>query len=329
MVQVFITGDTTGDVTEGTGVDATGQLDSFVLVFPIESTWTIIDFPDFGTATLADIVDPDTGLVTVTGESVLWRYELDDSNPAVEDLVLGETLTDSFVIQASTPDNGIATQTIDITIFGVCFAAGTMIETDKGPVRVEDLETGQTVLTRDGGPQPIQWLGGGVCSEADWRADKRLLPVRIKAGALGKGLPSRDLLVSQNHRLLFEDACTELYFGESDVLVAAKHLCVLPGVDIVIPEKPLAYYHILCGAHDILTANGCAAESMLLGEEALISIAPDDLARLDTLLVERLEPAAVKRMSSACRHILTGREAALLFGGNGVALQEKECRQVA
>ena len=122
MVQVFITGDTTGDVTEGTAVAATGQLDAANFFTPLEATWTIIDFPDFGTATLAEIIDPDTGLVVVTGESVIWRYELDDSNPAVADLVLGETLADSFVIQASTPDNGIATQTIDITIFGVCFA---------------------------------------------------------------------------------------------------------------------------------------------------------------------------------------------------------------
>lgn len=335
MVQVFIGGDTAGDVTEGSGVDATGQLNSVLLdvgegIFfdPIVSDWTIVDPPDFGTATLADITDPGTGLVVVTGDSVIWRYTLDDSNPAVEDLVLGETLADSFVIQAAPTTSGAApvTQTIDITIFGVCFAAGTLMATETGPVAVEDLRIGQKLLTRDNGTQPVLWRGGGLCPEHDWRGDPRLLPVRIRAGALGKETPARDLHVSQNHRILVCDARAELYFGETEVLVAAKHLCALPGVDIVEPQGPLAYYHILCGTHDVLCANGCPAESMLLGDEALVAIAPDDLMHLDDVMSGA---GGLPEAASACRRILSRREAMLLLGVEDTAALPRRNRLAA
>ena len=40
-----------------------------------------------------------------------------------------------------------------------CFVAGTLIETECGPVPVEDLQPGMRVLVRDGAPEPIRWIG--------------------------------------------------------------------------------------------------------------------------------------------------------------------------
>ena len=317
MGQVFIDGDVTGDVTEGSGVDATGNLSSSEidtagffnggpLFLPIDANWIVSDPPDFGTVTL----------VGSPGDTITWIYELDDSNPAVADLVLGETLADSFVIQATATSGGLdpGFQTIDITIFGVCFANGTLIETETGPVRVEDLAPGMQVMTRDGGFQPIVWMGGGTCNEEAWRADPCLRPVRIRAGALGAGCPMQDLYVSQNHRILIRGPRAELFFGEREVLVAAKHLDLLPGVAIVEPAGALSYHHVFCGEHHILMANGCPAESMLLGDEALVTLAPDDLLALEELMQRagRVEgdPA---RITTACRRILSRHEASLML----------------
>ncbi|MEM6482754.1 MAG: Hint domain-containing protein [Pseudomonadota bacterium] len=321
MVQVFVVGTTTGEVTEDEGIDATGQLDGIFTFLgtpsgAVEMEWTISDPPEFGTVTLEDIDGDPAGLDTFTGDSVVWRYELDSDNPAVSDLVLGEDLPDSFVISATPTDGGDTIfQTIDITIFGVCFANGTLIETERGPVAVEHLRAGMSVLTQDQGYQPIVWMGGGPCPEQDWRADPSLHPVRIRAGSLDDGCPSRDLYVSQNHRILISGARAELFFGEPEVLVAAKHLCSLPGVETVTPTGLLSYHHILCGAHHVLLAEGCPAESMLLGDEALVSLKSDDVLALDARLHEtNTYEGDPSRMATACRRILSRHEAALLMG---------------
>ncbi|MBU3568581.1 Hint domain-containing protein, partial [Polynucleobacter alcilacus] len=41
----------------------------------------------------------------------------------------------------------------------VCYAKGTHITTDRGPVAVEDLQVGDLVLTVSGKYEPISWLG--------------------------------------------------------------------------------------------------------------------------------------------------------------------------
>ncbi len=303
-----------GEVTAGSGVDATGTLSSLELTsgggiisaLPIVSDWTLSDPPEFGTVTLS----------ATTGSSIDWTYDLDDTNPAVQDLVLGETLTDTFVVTAdpTTGTSAAGSQEITITIFGVCFANGTLIETDTGLVSVEDLQPGQMVMTRDAGLQPIIWLGGGECSEADWRRDRRLLPVRIRADAFGQGCPARDLFVSQNHRILLRGARAELFFGEAEVLVAAKYLCSLSGVDIVKPSGRLSYHHILFERHHILTANGCPAESLLLGDEVLVALAPDDLMSLDEILRETTKSRERHgRMARACRRVLSRVETRLML----------------
>lgn len=312
MTQVFISGDGdfTGEVTEGTGVNATGTLESIEFVgppgfffAPVDANWIVVDPPDFGTVTLSGS----------PGDTIVWTYDLDDTNPAVQDLVLGETLLDTFVIEASalTGDLDPDAREVTITIFGVCFANGTLIETDTGLVAVEDLQPGQRVMTRDAGPQPIVWLGGGSCPEDAWRKDSHLLPVRIRAGALGEGRPAQDLFVSQNHRMLISGARAELFFGEDEVLIAAKYLCGLPGVDVIQPSGGLSYHHILCAAHHILMANGCPAESMLVSDEALLALAPDDLMALETRLREVRSVSGDAR-GRACRRVLSRFESRLM-----------------
>lgn len=317
MGQVFIRGDESGDVTAGSGVDATGQVNSFQVTgtFPftanVDATWTIADPPQYGTVTLSPS----------PADTITWTYTLDDSNPAVQDLALNETLGDVFVLQATPTSGGLGpgSQAIDITIFGVCFANGTLIETECGPLPVEKLQPGLKVWTKDAGLQPIIWLGGGPCPEAEWRADASLRPVRIAAGALGPNCPRRDLYVSQNHLIVLRDAQAELFFGEEEVLVAAKHLCALPGIEIVTPTAQLSYHHILCQAHHILDADGCAAESLLLGDETLIALAPDDLRDLDALMQrEGTYQGDPARLTRACRRILSAREAALLLGSTAI-----------
>ena len=153
-------------------------------------------------------------------------------------------------------------------IIPICFARGTLIETPQGPRYIEPLRVGDLVNTLDNGPQPIRWIGA-----RRFPGTGPYAPVRIKAGALDN---LRDLTVSQNHRLLLRGARAELLFGQSEVLVAAKHL--VNGTSIAIrPQDRVDYYHFLFDAHEIVCAECCASESLFPGPQTLRNV--DDAAR--------------------------------------------------
>lgn len=141
-----------------------------------------------------------------------------------------------------------------------CFTPGTRLTTDRGEVAVEDLRAGDRVLTRDRGFRPLVWVGRRDLTLADLVVQPRLRPVRIAAGALGGGLPCRDMLVSPQHRMLVEGWQAEMLFGEAEVLVAATHLRGLPGVTEAITPG-VSYIHVMFDRHEIVCADGAWSES--------------------------------------------------------------------
>ena len=147
----------------------------------------------------------------------------------------------------------------------ICFARGTLIETPCGPQTIETLKPGDLVNTLDAGPQPIRWIGGSSIAATGPNA-----PVHIRAGALGN---VRNLRVSQNHRMLVSGARAELLFGQSEVLVAAKHL--VNGTTIrVVPGGMVEYWHFLLDTHHIVFAEACPSESLFPGKQTLNTV-PD------------------------------------------------------
>ena len=156
-----------------------------------------------------------------------------------------------------------------------CFVEGTLIETSTGPVPVEELRTGDLVVTGDNGLQPIRWIGGRMVTEEELQAESRLRPVIIRADALGPGVPSADLMVSQQHRILVRSKIAERMFACREVLVAAKHLCELDGIEIVENSTGVSYFHILFERHEIVQSNGAETESLYVGPVALRSLDRD------------------------------------------------------
>ncbi|MDO5605816.1 MAG: Hint domain-containing protein, partial [Paracoccus sp. (in: a-proteobacteria)] len=150
-----------------------------------------------------------------------------------------------------------------------CFAEDTLIETCRGAVAIGDLVTGDLVVTRDHGLQPIRWIGRTVLAGA--RLSDNLRPVRIRAGALGAGLPLNDLVVSPQHRVLVRSKIAQKMFGAPEVLVAAKQLLSLEGIDLM-PVERVTYVHMLFDRHEIVISNGAESESLYTGPEALKSV---------------------------------------------------------
>jgi serralysin len=151
-----------------------------------------------------------------------------------------------------------------------CFTAGTLIETPTGPRAVESLLPGDLVMTLDEGPQPVRWVGKRSLGVAELVANPALQPIVIAAGAVGPGMPARDITVSPQHRVLLGGACCELFFGTEDVLVPAVHLLEQPGIRQRL--QPVTYVHLLFDRHQIVEAHGLWSESYQPGECTLYGL---------------------------------------------------------
>ncbi|WP_174149355.1 Hint domain-containing protein [Leisingera sp. ANG59] len=158
---------------------------------------------------------------------------------------------------------GSNTGTARYNDFVTCFGDGTLIETACGPVPVEELSLRQLVWTQDGGLQPIRWL-----SSAKVRGEGAFAPVVFAPGAIGNG---RELVLSQQHRVHIALPVAEMLFGRAEVLVAAKHLCGLPGVAIR-EQEAVRYHHFVFDRHHIVKSNGILTESFFLSAGSVAAL---------------------------------------------------------
>lgn len=179
--------------------------------------------------------------------------------------------------------------TMDAQDNPICFASGTMIETKSGMIPVEQLRAGDAVRTQDHGFQHIRWIGAKRVSSAKMRANPKLCPIRIRAGALGQGLPARDLTVSRQHRILVRSSIANLMFGADEILVPAIKLVGLEGIEIVGQASAVTYWHLLFDQHEVIFAEGTPTESLFTGPEALRSLSPEAREEIIALLPELLQ----------------------------------------
>ncbi len=136
------------------------------------------------------------------------------------------------------------------TEIAVCYLRGTRIATPQGERPVEALRIGDEVVTLFGGTQRIKWLGEQRYARRFLKDNRDMLPVCITAGALGDGVPARDLFVSPGHSMLL-----------GGTLVLARNL--VNGVTITqiwVPEE-VHYINIELETHDCVLAEGAWAES--------------------------------------------------------------------
>lgn len=191
-----------------------------------------------------------------------------------------------------------------------CFTPGTVIATPYGERLVEELEAGDRIITRDNGIQRIRWVGAKQVSGADMKKAPHLRPIMIKAGALGNGLPERDIVVSPNHRMLVSNEKTSLYFDEAEVLAAAKHLIGSPGIyELAAPET--TYIHFMFDRHEVVLSNGAWSESFQPGDYSLKGIGNAQRNEIFELFPELREQKGLENFEAA-RRSLKKHEAKLL-----------------
>ena len=176
-------------------------------------------------------------------------------------------------------------------------------------------EIGDQVITMDHGAQVIAWVFGKHWSADDIQASPNLRPIKILKGCLGNGLPTRDLRLSRQHRVLVKGPIAQRMFNTPEVLVAAKDLLDLPGVSVEEPSSGVTYFHVMLSRHEVIIADGVPCESLYLGAEAIKSIPTkqmDDL--LSALGLTRRDLMHDDETQSAARALITGPRARKLVG---------------
>ena len=135
--------------------------------------------------------------------------------------------------------------------FSFCFAPGTLIDTTEGPRAVETLAIGDTVATADGRSVAVKWIGRQTLFPALAPSHRGL--VRVTAGALGDGLPRRDLTVTADHGMILDGFVVNAgAMVNGDTIRWATDL----------PQK-VTVYHVETEAHDVILAEGAPAETFI------------------------------------------------------------------
>jgi hypothetical protein len=154
-----------------------------------------------------------------------------------------------YALEINTSFQSATIGPLDVT----CFAAGTLIATDRGEIPVEHLRAGDLVLTAQGfgAPlQPVRWVGRMHVNIARHPAPAKAAPILIKAGALAEGVPARDLRVSPEHALFLDERLVPAHLLVNGTSIVQELWC-----------REVTYVHVELPAHGLLIAEGAPTES--------------------------------------------------------------------
>lgn len=279
----------------GAGVDSMSghDGDDVFYVSGNDSAWGMEGADSF----VVDFTDGDVGNVFIDGGSQAGSTSDYDSlslGPGIS-LVggsLSETLdadgnsySGSALVTDGTNTYTVQYSEIEHRDFGapVCFLGGSLVRTRHGLRPIETLRPGDLIQTCDNGFQPIIWIGSQRLHPDARIPRNQADPIRIRADALGPGVPERDLGISPQHRILISSRIADRIFGEREIFVPAKYLLGLPGVEQAPTCGPVHYFHLLLDRHEVILANEVRAESFHPGPEAMKALDPIARTELATL----------------------------------------------
>lgn len=245
------------------------------------------------------------GVAVVAGDSVtLGTGQTITLNADGTFEVEGDDDAETVYFNYSIEDASGATDTAIVEINQVpCFVAGTWIETQHGKRRIEDIKTGDLIMTRDGGLKPLRWIGHRtVAAKGCYR------PVRLRKGTFGA---KEDLLLSPQHRVMIAHYWAELLFGSDEVLVKAKALLNDSTITLAHDIEEVTYFHMLFDEHHVITANGVPCESYLPGPATSNQFDADTQAEIVSLFPEL--SGSFENYGPAARTILKTREVTALL----------------
>ena len=218
-----------------------------------------IDVTDGGATSPVPASTGDNDEILESGESVIADT---GSGPADVGTYVGSVGGDSVVVDSGsdlvlfTNSTFVIGDPVTISVgtdLPVCFAAGTKISTPDGEKSVEALEIGDLVVTAEGRAVPVKWIGRQTIAKIF--AGHSARPVRVSAGALGNGLPHSDLVLTADHALIMDGMAINAGALVNGTTITCDPFDTLP--------DRVTYYHVETEGHEVILANGAAAETFV------------------------------------------------------------------
>jgi len=258
--------------------------------------------------TLAGFVPGDK--IHIGSGAAVTNVALSHPSASTTDLAVSLSGGGKAVFHLNSPETGLVANWTRTDISTACYLAGTRILTWRGEVAVEDLRVGDLLVTHTGEALPIRWIGVRDYVARLIPADERwtLLPIRFARGALGAGLPRRDLFLSPEH-------CVSL----QGVLIPARELVNGSTIDSFDDLEVIRYFHPELPRHSVIYAEGAAVETYLdTGNRNMFANALDSLLCAEPVSGEPCQPIVASGPILAEIRSLLAAEAAELEVASGI-----------
>ncbi|WP_170468290.1 Hint domain-containing protein [Ruegeria profundi] len=150
------------------------------------------------------------------------------------------------------------------------FSRGSLVETEQGPMAIEDLLPGDTVLTQDGTSETVLWKGSVtlIPGREDSRGRTRPL-TRIMADTFGMQKPMSGVIAGPAARLLGTPAHLRRLHGGSPILTPVAEFQDGMGVVETMPPTPVELFHICLKKHSVIRVDGLPFETYHPGANAV------------------------------------------------------------
>ncbi|MBY6159865.1 Hint domain-containing protein [Mameliella alba] len=141
------------------------------------------------------------------------------------------------------------------------FARGTLIETLRGPVAIEDLVPGDYIETANGS-EPVTWIGSTtyVPGHGD-EATTLTHMTRITTDAFGMGHPPMDLLLGPSARMVVRHPRLADLLGQDSVLAPVRDYVDHDRFLQITPMGTVQLFHLMVQRHTTIRVGGIEVET--------------------------------------------------------------------
>lgn len=147
------------------------------------------------------------------------------------------------------------------------FAQGTLLQSDRGFIAVEDLQPGDRLMTSGGHQDIVTWIGATTFAPSDQGERMRL--TRIMADSFGLNRPDNFISLGSGARLLQTPPDLRGTGDASPMMTPARSF--VDGVNVieVAPPTPVRLFHVALRRHAAIIAGGLEVESYHPGPNPL------------------------------------------------------------
>lgn len=149
------------------------------------------------------------------------------------------------------------------------FARGALVETDCGPVAIEDLWPGDRIVTADGQLETLVWKGSTTIVPARPGPQGRNMRLtRFTADSFGMQRPPQSVVAGPSARLLFTPPHLRGDASQVQSLTPVREF--VDGINVIetAPPAPVDLFHICLSRHSVIRIGGLEFETYHPGADA-------------------------------------------------------------